>query len=142
MHVREQRDSDARQRRWSGITKCSKFTNGSRRGGGRTLFVALIDAILRGRATLFQAATQPPEPPSIPKYPGWLVWRASNIFLCCWWVSQPMMRDFWQWLLSLVFSRSRCVASRPRSVVAAFLSALYIFYWSTRERRRSCTEDK
>lgn len=70
--TRERRDSDARWRRWSGTTKCSKITGGSWRGGGRALFVALIDAILRGRTALFRAATQPPEQPSIPKYPGWL----------------------------------------------------------------------
>lgn len=93
--TREQRDSDARRRRWSGTTKCSKIISGSR-GGGRALFVALIDVILRGRTALFQAATQPPERPSIPKYPGWLVRRASNIFLCCRWVSLPMIQDFWQ----------------------------------------------
>lgn len=70
-------------RRSSDTTKCSKITSDSWRGGGRALFVSLINAILRGRTALFQAATQPPEPPSIPKYPGWLLRRASNTFLCC-----------------------------------------------------------
>ena len=51
-------------------TKRSKITGGSREGGGRALFAARLDATLRGRPPLFRAATQPPEPPSIPKYPG------------------------------------------------------------------------
>lgn len=41
-----------------------------REGGGRALFAARLDAVLRGRPPLFRAATQPPEPPSISKYPG------------------------------------------------------------------------
>lgn len=57
--------------RYSGTkTKRSKITDGSREGGGRALFAARLAAILRGRTPLFRAATQPPEPPSIPKYPG------------------------------------------------------------------------
>lgn len=65
--------------RYSGTkTKRSKITDGSREGGGRALFAARLAAILRGRPTLFRAATQPPEPPSIPKYPGWLAPRSSR----------------------------------------------------------------
>lgn len=132
----EQGDSDARRRRRSGTTKCSKIISGSWRGGGRALFVALIDAILRGRTALFQAATQPPEPPSIPKYPGWLVPTSVKYFPM---LPMSQLNDDTRFLAALndrfahthllslstfFFFPSRYSYSRDRSALLFFLRVL------------------